>query len=55
MVKSTKQVRILKDGLFDRLMQKITKQFIEKHGFTPSNDQVCEAVATAIEQKKLFN
>jgi len=55
MVKSTKQVRILKDGLFDKLMQKILDQFKTKHGFNPSHDQVCESIATAVEQKKLFN
>jgi len=55
MTKQTKQVRILKDGLFHKLIQKIEGQFRKKHAFVPSVDQICEAIASAVEEKRLFN
>lgn len=54
MVKRTIQVRILTEGLFNKLMDKISGQFEKKHKFIPSADQICEAIASAIEDAKLF-
>lgn len=54
MVKKTKQIRILTDGEFRKLMIEISKQFEEKHGFGPSDDQVCESIARAVLDHKLF-
>ena len=54
MVKSTKQIRVLTEGKFEKLMEKVSDQFKIKHGFFPSSDQICEALARAIEDAKIF-
>lgn len=55
MTKKTRQIRILTDGKFDKLVEKITNQFKGKHGFSPSQDQICESIARAVEDTKLFD
>ena len=54
MAKSTKQIRVLTEGKFEKLMVKISDQFKIKHGFYPTSDQICEAVARAVEDTKMF-
>lgn len=54
MTKNTKQIRVLTEGKFEKLMDKISEQFKIKHGFFPSSDQICEAVARAVEDAKIF-
>lgn len=54
MVKKTIQIRILTEGTFEKLMKEISNQFEEKHGFFPSSDQICEAIARAVEDARLF-
>lgn len=54
MIMNTKQVRIIYGGLFDNLMKKIIAQFNNKHGFEPPSKDICEAMAKAIIEKKLF-
>jgi len=54
MTKQTKQIRILSGGLFHKLMEKIENQFKLKHSFVPTQDQLCESIAAAIEERKLF-
>ena len=50
----THQVRILTEGLFDSLMEKIRNQFIDKHGFKPVDKEICEVIAKAVVEEKLF-
>ncbi len=50
----TKLVRVIAEGLFDKLMEKITNQFIDKHGFKPAQKDVAEAIAKATIDNKLF-
>lgn len=54
MGKPTKLVRIISEGLFDRLMEKIIGQFENKHGFVPAQKEICEAIAKAVLENKLF-
>ncbi|MBA7493904.1 hypothetical protein ES702_04469 [subsurface metagenome] len=50
----TYQVRVLTEGLFAGLMKKIKDQFINKHGFKPEDKEVCESIAKAVIDHKLF-
>lgn len=50
----TYQIRILTKGLMVGLIKKIRDQFINKHGFTPKDQEVCEAIAKAIIDNRLF-
>ncbi len=50
----TKLVRIVNEGLFDKLMKKIRDQFINKHGFKPVDKEIAEAIAKAVIEKNLF-
>lgn len=54
MTKKTRQIRILSDGEFEKLYLKIEEQFEKKHGFKPTSDQTCEAIARAVVDAKLF-
>lgn len=54
MAKKTRQVRILTDGNMDKLMQKVGKQFEDKHGCDMSDDQIAESIAKAIADNKIF-
>ena len=50
----THQIRILTGGLFDKLVEKIKAQFVNKHGFAPPDKEICEAIAKPVIEKKLF-
>ncbi|GAI03270.1 unnamed protein product [marine sediment metagenome] len=50
----TYQVRVLTEGLFDGLIKKIRNQFINKHGFKPKDKEICEVIAKAVIDEKLF-
>jgi hypothetical protein len=50
----TIRIRILTEGMFVKLVDKITKQYKLRHGFDATTDQVCEDIALAVEEKKLF-
>lgn len=54
MAKTTKQIRMLIGGTFEKLMKKIKDQFEKKHGFEPSSDQVLESIGRAVEDARLF-
>lgn len=50
----TFQVRVLTGGLMDGLIKKIRDQFINKHGFKIIDKEICEAIAKACIDEKLF-
>ena len=50
----TKLIRIITEGLLDKLMKKIGDQFISKHGFKPSDKDIAESIAKAVIDNKLF-
>jgi hypothetical protein len=54
MAKRTRQLRIITEGEFDKLVKKVASQFKEKHGFDLSMDQICETIAKAVIDEKLF-
>ena len=51
----TKQVRVIVEGLMDKLRVKVYEQFIEKHGLVLHDKNVMEAIAKAVEDAKLFS
>ena len=51
---NTKQVRIFCDGQFQKLVELIKSQFEKKHGFVPSSKELCEVIAKAVMDAKLF-
>jgi hypothetical protein len=50
----TERIRVLTEGAFMKLINKITKQYLDRHGMDVTTDQVCEDIAFAVEEKKLF-
>ena len=50
----TKQVRIIVEGLMDKLKTKVCEQFIEKHGLVLHDKDVMETIAKAVTERKLF-
>lgn len=52
MVKNTKTIRI--GEKFSELLKLIEEQFLEKHGFIPSQKDLCEVIARAVMDAKLF-
>jgi hypothetical protein len=53
-VEKTIRIRIFTSGSFEKLVAKIQKQFLLKHGFEPCSADICESIAKAVEEKKLF-
>jgi len=51
---STKQVRIITDGILDKLKYKVGEQFYNKHGLKLHDKDIMEAIAKAVEDAKLF-
>ena len=51
----TKQVRVIVDGLMDKLKTKVWEQFIEKHGLKLHDKDIMEAIAKAVIDTKLFD
>ena len=54
MAKQTHQIRILKEGVFHKLVEKVREQFKGKHGFDPTTEQVCESIGKAVVDHKIF-
>jgi len=54
MAQRTIRIRVLTEGNFKKLVDKIIKQYKVKHGFDVTTDQVCEDIALAIEEKRIF-
>lgn len=55
MAKQTKQIRILSEGRFFKLMEKVKKQFSERRGIDLTDDEACEDIASAVEEKKIYH
>lgn len=51
---NTKHIRIMNKGLFDKLREKIKGQFFKKHGLNLADKDLCETIAKAVEDNKLF-
>jgi len=51
---NTKQIRILNNGKFIKLMDIIHKKFKEKHGIELKSREVCETIAKAIEDNNII-
>lgn len=54
MVKNTLQIRIKTDGIFHKLIKLVEEQFLKKHGFAPTQKDLCEVIARAVMDAKLF-
>lgn len=52
--RNTKQIRVLSDGKFQELIELVSDQFQNKHGFTPCVKEICEVIARAVMDNKLF-
>ena len=52
---STKQVRIITNGIMDKLKSKVEEQFYSKHGLKLHDKDIMEAIAKAVEYGKLFS
>lgn len=52
--KNTQQIRIINGGNFYNLIKLIRDQFVKKHGFEPSTKDLCEVIARAVMDAKLF-
>ncbi len=50
----TKQVRVIVDGLMDKLKTKVYEQFIDKHGLVLHDKDIMEVIAKAVMDEKLF-
>jgi len=55
MAKKTRQIRIITDGRFDKLMSKIKKQFKDRRGIDLRENEICEDIASAIDLKKIYD
>jgi len=52
--KNPQTIRITTDGKFQKLMNLIKDQFEKKHGFSPRHKDICEVIAGAVMDAKLF-
>ena len=54
MVKNTLQIRIINEGKFHELIKLVEQQFLDKHGFSPTQKDLCEVIARAVIDARLF-
>jgi len=53
-IKNTLQIRVINGGKFHELIKLIEDQFQQKHGFSPTQKDLCEVIARAVMDAKLF-
>ena len=54
MVKNRLQIGIINGGNFHKLIELIENQFKKKHDFIPPRKDICEVIAKAVIESKLF-